>query len=139
MKYMIFLLLVSSFIACNQGSQSGSGNGDNTSKNADASEDGLTIWNHTAIHLRIKRDDQQILELKEGKCVTLSAEELQQLTVEEDDHTIFTYDDVICSNTDQDATPCTAGTKVVQEAEDGDGWVLADYSGDEVCGSQGAK
>ena len=133
MKYIIFLLLVSGFIACKPGSQSNKGGDVSESiTNADGGAGVTTIWNHTDHHLRIKKAGKQVLALTEGKCVTLSAAELNVLTIEEDDIGVG-LDDVICSNMDQGETPCTAGRKVVEEAQDGDGWVLANYSGDEVC------
>ena len=34
---------------------------------------------------------------------------------------------------DADEAPCLKGNKAVVEAEDKNGWVLADYSGEGVC------
>ena len=138
MKYIIFVLLVSSFIACGKkesrdqsGARGGAVNNGDV-QDGDGNNTMTTIWNHTDHHLRIKKAGKQVLALTEGKCVTVSEAELNVLTIEEDDIGVG-FDDVICSNMDQGETPCAAGRKVVEEAQDGDGWVLANYSGDEVC------
>ena len=62
MKYIIFLFLVSSFIACNSGSRSSS------TKNNVNGDDGLgvttTVWNNTTINLRVKKAGVEVLKLK---------------------------------------------------------------------------
>ena len=111
---MVFLLLISSFVACTGGLSNGLSN---------------TIFNDSNMLIRIKKggDDSnsQVLALKTGECVALSDAELAVLTVEEDD-ILFGLDDILCSNMSGKETPCESGDKVVQEAEDENGYVLAD-------------
>lgn len=132
MKYIIFMILIGSFVACDQGSSEESGDdvaigGAGTTGVRSV----MTIFNNSDMLIRIKKggddgDDSnsQVLALREGECVALSEGELAVLTVEEDDIG-FGLDDILCSNMDASQTPCEAGDKVVQEAEDGDGYVLA--------------
>ena len=125
MKYIIFLLLISGFVACDKNS---------TSSRGDQALGGgsTTIFNASDMLLRIKKggddgDDSnsQVLALRTDECVALTAGELAVLTVEEDD-VAFGLDDILCSNMNANETPCGSGDKVVLEAEDRNGYVLVD-------------
>ena len=129
MKYIIFLLLASSFIACKPESRSKSRNG--TVGNADG-PGVTTVWNNTTINLRVKKAGVEVLKLKKGECVNLSSAEVDVLTIEEDDYGIG-LDDIICSNMDADETPCSKGSKAVVEAEDKNGWILKDFESNSGC------
>ena len=125
MKYIIALLLIGGVVACKK----------DPATTSTGVTGAITIFNNSDMTMRIKKggddgDDSnsQFLALKNGECVALSEAELAVLTVQEQDCWGFCPDDILCSNMKANEAPCEAGDQVVQEAEDGNGYVLVQAS-----------
>ena len=110
MKYIIFILLISGFLACDEGPYS------NSIRARDV-KDGYSysLFNNADIGMKFQVNGQEIINLQPGECVVLLYEDISTLSIEEDD-SWYAPDNIVCSNVDAVKVDCIAtGTLITTD------------------------